>query len=885
MKHTSGLSGLGLAMVFAWSLAALTALAAPASVSSMDITLKVEETAGVARVADPCRSGIPLVPGAVKDETKLRLLDAKGGEVPAQFRVINRRPAGDIEWVCVDFLADVPAKGTAVYHLTDSGPAKAVDKPVKVEDAADAITVTTGPLKLVVSKSKFLGLGEVSLDGAVVLKGGALVIKGVDGKVYRSDENLTSALKVTVEESGPLHVVVRIDGAMKCQTKDGKEHTYPSYDEKTNAVTIDGIKIPNKDGSLGFTVRLHLWKDQTWVRAFVTMVNLAGQTNGWTDATFQYGQYFGETAKRPGNFLVDAVNFDLDLNTAGNLKYKIGGGLEGSETHAGDLEASKGSVILYQDSSAGWMWQARTGKVWDELLKKNIPALKDQFREAAKKAGQDPEAAAAKAPPYREYADYGEHVAGDLLCKRDGCSFMGYRLYTGGKELAPSSTSSFADLGKEAAEGLRAPGWIEVDDGKVAVTAGCRWFWQTFPKSLELRAPGKVTLGLWSQCWPRGHVFEGKIHSTHELVFDFHPSGKGLGGASRFGAFTERLIATPDAKHNLASRAYGDFMLPNPEEWPNYEMASLAAVVPALDKTKNPGWASSMQIEREKSDVYGVWKFGDSMKDSWDHFGQYQELDVPYCLMVQYARTGDIRFFRMAEETDRQLLDIGAYGGGYGHQAGDWSHYYTYGPLLYADVAAEPFLFDANKNSYTCAEHRVGHLRSMAIELWSSWSLANTFGDADGTYRKGMDGALAFWKESHDPKTHHQGAFDKGNQEFMLGMAGDAIGRYCEQFPDDKADRQQLTDAMNWWRNRQKDNWPSKVCANGFAYGARFGDPTLLDFAAEHICTDAKFVTSYRTGVSSAKNWSETVASERLIQVFLHDIDKKRHPEKYKDLP
>jgi hypothetical protein len=74
-----------------------------------------------------------------------------------------------------------------------------------------------------------------------------------------------------------------------------------------------------------------------------------------------------------------------------------------------------------------------------------------------------------------------------------------------------------------------------------------------------------------------------------------------------------------------------------------------------------------------------------------------------------------------------------------------------------------------------------------------------------------------------------------------------------------------------------------KTTANGFAFATRFsGDPKYLNFAAEHLVLDERFPTWYRTGVSSAKNWSETVASHRLIQVFMHDLDKRRNPEPYR---
>jgi hypothetical protein len=660
--------------------------------------------------------------------------------------------------------------------------------------------------------------------------------------------------------------------------------------------TLDprGVRIPNKDGSIGFTARLHFWKGRSSVRAFVTLRNLDGRTNDWTDNKIQFGVWYADSARMQGNYLADAVNFDLDLAPRGSLKYRIGGGNEGSEEHCGELAGKAGSVALYQDSSAGWVWQAGTGRVWDDRLKRNIEFMKAKARSDAAARGGDPEAAAARALPFYEYSDY---VFNELIRRRDGGSFMGYRLYRDFAEPAAGPGSGFADLGREAAEGLRAPGWIEVDDGAVAVLAGCRWFWQMFPKSLEARTPGRISVGLWSQYYPRGHLFEGRIHKTHELVFDFRASGAGPDGAARFKALTQPLVAVPDARHNLASRAYGDFMLPNREEWPNYEMSALAAVVSCLDTNKNPGFASSLQIEREKQDIYDVWKFGDSIKDAWHHFGQYSELDAIYCLMIHFARTGDLRFYRAAEEFGRSLLDVPAHGGGYGHQHGESSHYYVYGPLLFADAAAEPFLRDAILAGHAVANPAPWHLRSCAITLWANWSLYNGFETNRPAWQAGMRAGVDSWRRFQNRDTGAMGGFSRPSQIFFLGLAGDAMGRYCETFPDDKPAREALVRGMAEYMayfkglppDRQKairDDSQEKSCANGLAYATRFsGDPAYLDFAASELVKDSAFPTHFRNGNCSTKMWSETRSAHRLIQVFMHDVDRKRHPERYRDLP
>lgn len=865
---------------------AVVVLALARLAAALDVPLTVRETEGVARRREPCRTGVPLPPGAVSDSGKLAVLGPDGRAVPAQFRVMNRRAKGDIEWVCVDFLADVPAKGSVQYRLTDVQAPGKLAQPVSVARSAKAIVVSTGPLRAAIPTALFSGLGVLWLDAngdgefaadEVVAKGGALVVEGIDGRVYRSAAagDLAGPLQVELEESGPLHVVVRIDGSLKAQSADGKRHTYPVRTLEGGTIKVHrDLEMANADETLGFTVRHHFWAGQSWVRTFVTLRNLAGKSHTKTDGRYRWNAYFVDTVQEKGNFLVDGVSLELALAATGPLKYRLGGGVEGSEVHAGRLAAEQDGVTLFQSTAAGWLWQAGSGKIFDPVLKAHVQWMKAQ--------GND--------KPYFEYAPLWYD---QLNQQRDGESFMGYRVYRGHKTSTPGSRTSDKELGKHAAEGMRAPGWVEVDDGRFTVTVGCRWFWQLCPKDLRVTSDGRVSVGLWSKHRDRGHVFEGRFHKTHELLFDFRASGKGTPAEQRFAAFDARLMAVADARYYLATGAFREFMLPNPKEWPRFENYSMTAVVTGLDTTLPPAFDSSFTVEREKYDHYGVWDFGDHAKGGYHYFSQYLELDVPQCLMVTFARTGDLRVYREAEIACRQLLDVPAHGGGYGHQKGESSHFYTTGPLMFSYLTGEPWLKQAVLASYKHANPNVWHLRSFGITVWSSLDILRHFPEAEhAVARDKIRRSLAWWRSHQkDMATGRlEGYTKKEWQAFYLGICGDAMGRYCEAFPDDGDARRRLVAAVDEWSRWAMQQEPKVrtgllvVCpANAFAYATRFsGDAKYLDFAAKHLAPDSHFSGKFRVGTSSGKGWSEYGLS--LTEVFLHDVDKRRHPERYPGL-
>jgi hypothetical protein len=225
--------------------------------AQVEVPLVVRETAGAARAGAPAVGGIPLPrePG-VMDVGQLRLLAADGATpVPCQFTVLSRwfaRPddgRGPISWVRLDFLADVPAGGSARYVLrasaasatrTATAPAPVpaalcaasdLTQAIDVRDSGDRLVVSTGALTVAVSKTRFSLFEEVDLPGGstsgdggptshrVVRSdtGNGLVIQRLNGSRYYSQAaapNGAGTYSATVEQGGPLMAVIRLAGTL-----------------------------------------------------------------------------------------------------------------------------------------------------------------------------------------------------------------------------------------------------------------------------------------------------------------------------------------------------------------------------------------------------------------------------------------------------------------------------------------------------------------------------------------------------------------------------------------------------------------------------------------------------------------------------------------------
>jgi len=212
------------------------------SARALEVRLKVQETDKVARTPAVVTTGVPFARGAVKDVSRLSV-SVGGKPVPAQFIKTAPWDDGSVRWALMDVQVDVPAGGKTVLVLRDDGKNPAPPVPVKVDDRAGAVTVATGPLQVVIGKTKGNLLESLKVDGKelITAAGRGLVVYTADGKQVVAG----APTEVAVEHAGPLRAVVRFRGR------------------------FPGIH----NNLLGYTVRLSAFAGQKLVKAHVWIEN------------------------------------------------------------------------------------------------------------------------------------------------------------------------------------------------------------------------------------------------------------------------------------------------------------------------------------------------------------------------------------------------------------------------------------------------------------------------------------------------------------------------------------------------------------------------------------------------------------------------------------
>ncbi|HVI11154.1 MAG TPA: hypothetical protein VND65_22930, partial [Candidatus Binatia bacterium] len=231
-------------------------------------------TSGIDRVQDPVTVGIPLPDDAgIRSASQLGLENAS----VAQFRVLGRWPSGNIEWLLVDTQADLKAGMKNTQIALTLGKTGNFGGPDLATDDGPTISVNTGTALFVIRKGNFSVFEKVIVAGRLLVAPGAsegLSLMGPENHEtschpatcttqYLSRYDNTST--AVIEENGPARAVIKAEGTHR----DSSGHGY-----------------------MRFTVRMHFYKNKTFVKLATILRNAdEGSSNSFDSAAKAFTSY------------------------------------------------------------------------------------------------------------------------------------------------------------------------------------------------------------------------------------------------------------------------------------------------------------------------------------------------------------------------------------------------------------------------------------------------------------------------------------------------------------------------------------------------------------------------------------------------------------------
>ena len=300
--------------------------------SGLEVALTVTEAAGKQRSAEPVTAGVPISRASgVYSTDNLRVTDAGGTEVPAQFTVTERwgGSTGDgslpIRWVLMDFQATVGGGSTSTYYLRDGGQGDATGTGLSVvRDDSSCLEIETGAARFRLNKGGFNLFDSVRVGGQELVSPGATTgaaVRDTDGGTYFSGSE------------APSEVALELDGSMRKMVKIGGE-------VKSGSGTL-----------LSYTARLHFFAGKSTVKVQFAFENKRDPVISEED-----GQPQCRDIGSPRSAVFEDGSLVLSPDTGGGSGYRLAT-LEGLEQE-GDLTQL---VKIYQDSSGTDYWNRHAG--------------------------------------------------------------------------------------------------------------------------------------------------------------------------------------------------------------------------------------------------------------------------------------------------------------------------------------------------------------------------------------------------------------------------------------------------------------------------------------------------------------------------------------------
>ncbi|MEU2200113.1 Tat pathway signal sequence domain protein [Isoptericola sp. NPDC019482] len=186
--------------------------------------------------------GVPWPRGALAGDQQFGLATASGEAVPVQTWPTAWWPDGSVKWTAHAVSEDAPRAET--YRLAPGAPAKGAHA-ITVQENPGRVVVDTGVVQVEFGRQGDKVVRAIRRDGAVIAKDGRLVVQRQDspdtdrGAKVGFEEFAGTIEKVTVEQSGPVRAVVKVEG----KHRKGKRSWLPFVLRFALFAGSDGIRL------------------------------------------------------------------------------------------------------------------------------------------------------------------------------------------------------------------------------------------------------------------------------------------------------------------------------------------------------------------------------------------------------------------------------------------------------------------------------------------------------------------------------------------------------------------------------------------------------------------------------------------------------------------
>ena len=187
------------------------------SASGGEVLLNLRNPGKSVAKACPFTVSVPFKQGELNDDSKLKLVDASGKEIPFQLQQLNSWPQDkSIQWLMFDFIYDLNGNPieTMKLELKSASALKEVKDGIVLKETPGDIEINTGAAVFTVNKKRFNLFDSVKSNQKNIVskdeKNLSLYFRDKDGNLFASA--LGTSDEVKVELKGPVRSVIKAEG-------------------------------------------------------------------------------------------------------------------------------------------------------------------------------------------------------------------------------------------------------------------------------------------------------------------------------------------------------------------------------------------------------------------------------------------------------------------------------------------------------------------------------------------------------------------------------------------------------------------------------------------------------------------------------------------------